>query len=364
MQGESHRPAQRPGGEPRLDPDPDQTTSDLDQTLADADQTASEADQGGSDQDQVGANIDQLASDRDQAAADREQTGHASDEDDGARGAYERSRREREQGTRERKETAEHRADTATERLENAARRDESARMRDLAAEARDRGADARDRAAAELEAGLHPHGQERAAYEYARSVRANAAADRARAAADRARAAGDREHAAGDLTQAEADLQHAHIDELTGAYVRGVGTMALQKEIERARHSDERLVLAFIDVDQLKKVNDAFGHEAGDAMLRDVVSAIRSKLRSYDPIVRVGGDEFVCAVSGIDLAMGHRRFAEIAEALRAEHHTSISVGLAALQGGDTLDDLTARGDAALYQARHDRRGSERDAGS
>jgi diguanylate cyclase (GGDEF)-like protein len=193
-----------------------------------------------------------------------------------------------------------------------------------------------------------------RAAYRFARSTRVAAAGDRARAAADRTRAARDREQAAQDLAQAEAEIAHAHLDELTGAYVRGAGTAALQKEIDRARHSDERLVLAFVDVDDFKEFNDRLGHAGGDQILRDVVGAIRSKLRSYDPVVRVGGDEFVCALSGIDLDMGHRRFAEIGDLLLTDKAVSLSVGLVALERGDTLDDLSERGDAALFDVKHE----------
>jgi diguanylate cyclase len=225
--------------------------------------------------------------------------------------------------------------------------------MRDVAAEARDRAAEARDRAAEEFGKDLELDDASRAAFEFAKATRAAAAADRARAAADRTRAARDREQAAQDLAQAEAEIAHAHLDELTGAYVRGAGTAALQKEIDRARHSDERLVLAFVDVDEFKEVNDRLGHAGGDQILRDVVGAIRSKLRSYDPVVRVGGDEFVCALSGIDLDMGHRRFAEIGDLLLTDKGISLSVGLVALERGDTLDDLTERGDAALYAVKH-----------
>jgi len=158
------------------------------------------------------------------------------------------------------------------------------------------------------------------------------------------------------DLAEAEAEIEHSHLDELTGAYMLGAGTTALQKEIDRARHSDERLVLAFVDVDEFKATNDRLGHAAGDAVLRDVVDTIRAKLRSYDPVVRVGGDEFICALSGIDLEMGHRRFAEIGEVLLAKDNISLSVGLAALQRGETLAELSARGDAALFEVKHDHR--------
>jgi diguanylate cyclase (GGDEF)-like protein len=86
------------------------------------------------------------------------------------------------------------------------------------------------------------------------------------------------------------------------------------------------------------------------------VVTAIRTKVRSYDPIVRFGGDEFVCGLSDTDLDEASRRFEEIREALRdADAGASVSVGLAALRPTDSLRDLTARGDAALYRAKQEK---------
>ena len=294
-------------------------------------------------------------------AANREYEGHAETKDEEWLKAHERSRAERERTTRERGRTTAVRERTATQRLEFAARRDEAARMRDVAAEARDRAAEARDAAALQIEADLDEDSSARLVYGHAMAVRAFAAADRARAAADRVRAAHDREQAASDLKRAEAEIEHAHLDELTGAYARGAGMLALQREVDRARHADDQLLLAFVDIDEFKGVNDRLGHAGGDAALRDVVSAMRSKLRSYDPVVRVGGDEFMCALSGVDLQMGHARFALIRAALQADRGISISVGMTALQRGETLAELTARGDAALYEVKCERAAARMD---
>jgi diguanylate cyclase (GGDEF)-like protein len=248
--------------------------------------------------------------------------------------------------------TATSTGESTAERFARAARRDEAARLRDLAAQARERSAEVRDRNAAERQALWNPVESFGSACDYARAVRAHAAIDRGLAAADRAQAALDRKLAAEDRRQAEADLQRAHIDELTGAYTRGLGTMALQRELDRARHSDGRLVLAFVDVDDLKVVNDTLGHDAGDRLLRGIVDAIRANLRSYDPIVRVGGDEFICALAGADLDETRERFIAIQESLRVAPGASISVGLAELLATDTLEDLRRRGDEALYVAK------------
>jgi len=129
-----------------------------------------------------------------------------------------------------------------------------------------------------------------------------------------------------------------------------------LEREINRARHGNGRLALAYVDVDWLKQVNDRQGHAAGDALLRDVVGAIQTHLRSYDPIVRVGGDEFVCALGDTTPDEARLRFQEIRATLEQAHPTaSISVGFAALRPEDTLEQLTERGDKALYEAKRTR---------
>ena len=180
--------------------------------------------------------------------------------------------------------------------------------------------------------------------------LRAQAGADRARAAADRARAAADRANAARERDRLEAELRSAHLDELTGAYRREMGRMALSHEIDRARRSDGRFIVAFVDVDRLKTVNDREGHAAGDRVLQTVVREIRSRLRSFDPIIRYGGDEFVCGLGGTDLEEAKRRFNLIGEAIEADARVGISVGLAALAVGDTADQLTERADAAMLE--------------
>lgn len=178
--------------------------------------------------------------------------------------------------------------------------RDETARLRDLSAMARDRAAEARDRAAERNSQSIQaqegsPSETIRALQQSVATLRAQAAADRARAAADRQKAGADRRKAAADRVQARIDLQRAQLDDLTGVHTRARGQLTLQHEIDRARRSDEPFVLAFIDINSLKAVNDRDGHAAGDALLRTVALAIQANLRSYDPIVRVGGDEFIC---------------------------------------------------------------------
>jgi diguanylate cyclase (GGDEF)-like protein len=184
---------------------------------------------------------------------------------------------------------------------------------------------------------------------------RGQAETDRARAAKDRSHAATDREHAAMDRRQARLELERANTDDLTGAYRRRAGETALQHELDRATRSDETLVLAFVDIDGLKATNDALGHAAGDARLRDAVSAMRSKIRSYEPIVRYGGDEFVCSIAGVATGAVKARFQEINVVLGGRDRAgSLSVGLAELRPDDSLAGLIERADRALVEARRD----------
>ena len=133
---------------------------------------------------------------------------------------------------------------------------------------------------------------------------------------------------------------------------------MELEREIARARRSGQPLVLAFVDVDHLKVINDSFGHAAGDRLLLDVANSFEEKLRSHDLIIRYGGDEFVCVFPGMDMAETTERLALITAALAdASEHGSVTVGLAQLQPGDSPEDLVARADAALYRERQARPG-------
>ncbi len=325
--------------------DSDQTAADADQTSSDADQTYSDADQTASGTDQTTAERDQRASDHDQAAADLDHAARTNPTAAEAR-AYDSAREERASGTFERLLDRLKRAATAQERDVTAQQRDRNADARDEASRARTARAPDPPQAASETEAFLLRQLEE---------LGARAAADRARAAVDRERARIERAEAARERARLEAELRSAHLDQLTGAYRREMGRLALSHEIDRARRADGRFVLAFVDVDRLKAVNDRDGHAAGDRILQTVVRAIRTKLRSFDPIVRYGGDEFVCGLTGADIAEAERRFASIGVAIEADARVGISVGLAALEAGDTADQLTERADAAMLavKARH-----------
>jgi diguanylate cyclase (GGDEF)-like protein len=145
-------------------------------------------------------------------------------------------------------------------------------------------------------------------------------------------------------------------VDELTGALRRGAGMAALQREIDRSRRIPGKgLVVIFIDVDGLKAVNDRDGHAAGDERLRETVAALRERLRSYDLVIRYGGDEFLCVLTDSATAEAERTAASLCEHVMRRTGGGISVGIAELAAGDSVDALVARADAALYAGRRAR---------
>ena len=311
--------------------------SDEDQTASDQDQTWSDHDQSSSDSDQRSANEDQDASDEDLSAGGDERQHERSA---AARG---RSRHDREVVSELRDETA--------------AARDEMAKRRDLAATVGDHGSNADDKAIRlqEPQDEVMDDSLVRARQDRARAAtdRAKAADDRARAAVDRKEAARERDEAHKDKTEAALHLSQSTRDELTGAWMRKFGLEEIARELERSHRTGGQLILAFIDVNGLKAVNDERGHLAGDALLRLVGETLVTNVRPYDIVVRFGGDEFVCGLPNLSLGQAQTRFALIASLLSAinpDH--SITFGLAEAGPEDTLEALIARADASLLAAK------------
>jgi diguanylate cyclase (GGDEF)-like protein len=117
--------------------------------------------------------------------------------------------------------------------------------------------------------------------------------------------------------------------------------------------------VLAFIDVDGLKQLNDSRGHLAGDTLLQLLGETLRANVRPYDVIVRYGGDELICAMPNLSASEARTRFEKIAALLTtADAKHSVTFGLAEAQPADTLQELLARADADLLQARRSHRGN------
>jgi len=160
--------------------------------------------------------------------------------------------------------------------------------------------------------------------------------------------------------------------DALTGVYNRRYMDRRLVEEVARARRQSYRLSCMYIDVDHFKQVNDTYGHQAGDDVLREVASRIKAELRMSDALGRFGGEEFVVLLIDADLesagVVAQRIRASVANQLflLAEGQglaVTVSIGVAALgESGhelaieDAATALVAQADQALYQAKQNGR--------
>ncbi len=157
--------------------------------------------------------------------------------------------------------------------------------------------------------------------------------------------------------------LRQSVIDPLTGVHNRLYLERHAQRLLDFSRRKGFPVSLLFIDLDDFKPVNDTLGHDAGDAILREVAGRISRLVRDYDIFVRLGGDEFVLLCPDADAnearAMGLRLEHEVAT-IDVAHCTgrltdlevSASVGVASQTGVTDLDPLLRQADAAMYASK------------
>jgi diguanylate cyclase (GGDEF)-like protein len=152
-----------------------------------------------------------------------------------------------------------------------------------------------------------------------------------------------------------------AAVDTMTGLSTYRVLRDQLAFEVERCKRSNEGFAVLFLDLDRFKEVNDQYGHEAGNDILRAVAGEIRNAVRASDVAARYGGDEFVVILTRTDLQGGAR----VAEALRAGIEgtgrrlgyppglITVSIGLAEFDPKEPAEvDLLVSADRALYRAK------------
>ena len=150
--------------------------------------------------------------------------------------------------------------------------------------------------------------------------------------------------------------------DALTQTWNRRYLTEALDRELNRSVRYDRPLSLITFDIDHFKKINDAYGHVAGDAVLRQLASAIQSKLRQQDIFARTGGEEFCVLLPEVPLESARviaEKIRAIAEQTQTRHddqkiRCTISVGISAFDAENaTVDLLYKTADARLYEAKN-----------
>lgn len=156
-------------------------------------------------------------------------------------------------------------------------------------------------------------------------------------------------------------DREHrseAVIDGLTGMLNRKALTPRANELNQQSQVSGEPIGLILGDLDHFKRVNDTQGHASGDAVLRDVAYVLRTELRAFDLVYRVGGEEFLVLLPGADLAQAHAVAETLREAVAREplggEAITMSFGVAASERGQAFDYETvfAAADLALYEAK------------
>jgi len=154
---------------------------------------------------------------------------------------------------------------------------------------------------------------------------------------------------------------RRANYDELTGLPNRRLFMDRLQQTLERAARHGQCLAVLFIDLDEFKPVNDQYGHQAGDDLLKQVGSRMSMCLRGEDTVARQGGDEFVVMLATVSseaeaLGVAEKLLAALHAPFQIEDHTvriGASIGMALYpQHGDNADTLIERADAAMYAAK------------
>ena len=172
-----------------------------------------------------------------------------------------------------------------------------------------------------------------------------------------RSRLADSRRKLAASLEQVQLLASH---DELTGTLNRRSLVAALERERSRAERSGAPFSIAMIDLDHFKRVNDTYGHAAGDEVLCGIAASVRDTMRATDVFGRYGGEEFLMILVGASLALALEAMERIRAAVAAKNWSStapdlsvtLSAGIASFRKGESIEQLLHRADLALYQAK------------
>lgn len=160
------------------------------------------------------------------------------------------------------------------------------------------------------------------------------------------------------EIRQKEEELRRMTItDALTGVYNRRYFIQKVEEEIERARRTGVNFSIIMFDIDHFKKVNDTYGHNSGDLVLKMVSQTIKDRIRRIDCLARWGGEEFIILLPNT-LIEGAAILAEDLRRTLSEldipvvGHVTASFGVASYKENDTVDSIVQKADDMLYEAK------------
>ncbi|WP_024671453.1 sensor domain-containing diguanylate cyclase [Pseudomonas tremae] len=161
------------------------------------------------------------------------------------------------------------------------------------------------------------------------------------------------------DLKRVEQELRELSVtDVLTGAYNRRYFQDRMQAELKRVDRHGGHLSIIMLDIDHFKRINDRFGHAAGDQVLKAISEKISHRLRSDDVFCRLGGEEFMVVCPGTRGAQAYQLALSLREELRnqviegVDHVVTASFGIASLRAGEGIDAMLLRADSGVYAAK------------
>lgn len=165
---------------------------------------------------------------------------------------------------------------------------------------------------------------------------------------------------------QLEEELKKlARVDSLTGCYSRGYGLELLDRQIKLSHRSKSPLLLAFLDIDGFKAINDTFGHKEGDEVLKEVVKLFKSTLREIDIICRMGGDEFLLAFPDNSLKDAslikeriNKNLTKLNHSLKKPYKIELSVGFSCYDpvNPQPMDELIRIADKKMYEEKKNKK--------
>jgi len=163
------------------------------------------------------------------------------------------------------------------------------------------------------------------------------------------------------DFTKQREAEKMAETDPLTNIYNRRKFSQLLDLEIERVERYNRSLAVVLLDIDHFKRINDTFGHDTGDSVLKKISRLLRENIRSVDTLARYGGEEFVLILPETNIKKAMTAAERIRRVIESKSfdkvgHITISAGVSIFEEGDNRQSIVKKADRGLYIAKREGR--------